>query len=355
MKNTASIFRALTLLVLISLLGSIQHVYAQSEPDLGLCPEGYEQGLISTGFVDCYDTTRATSQREDAEFDRLQLEAVCDTVPNSEVTNSEILVTGSGRFFAEVTCTIARPIPAGTILCPDDSEEVLRAFDTLVCKYFGNTVATVAEGQAIITAQTAECATFPNGRVLKSGIGEGTILEDTSFFFTSLACAIEIDALDVIECPYSFDEISRDENELICSSRADEFETEEEATQENMEARNICTSTTAGLGSVPEFIIGRSTSNELFFSNVECLVRIPRYADFEDASVVRACDASCTEEIEQSRNCVNGGTVGGPGCVESDTQIIERRCNTGTNADGLCPLILAPSTVVPLLLDDEED
>jgi len=75
MKNTklASILGAAVplVLVLVFLAGTISKTHAQSEPDLGLCPEGYEQGLVTTGFVDCYDSSRATSQREDAEFDRV--------------------------------------------------------------------------------------------------------------------------------------------------------------------------------------------------------------------------------------------------------------------------------------------
>jgi len=191
--------------------------------------------------------------------------------------------------------------------------------------------------------------------VLKSGIGEGTILDDIPFFFTSLACGIEIDPVDVIECPYSFEEIDRDEDELLCSSRADGFETNAEAIAENMQAQSICTGTTAGLGTVREFFTGVSTSDSLFFSNVECLIRIPSYGEFEDSSIVRACDETCTEGVEQTRICLNGGEVGGPGCVESDTQTIDRKCNTGTNADGLCPLIITPNTVVPFLLDDDEE
>jgi len=93
----------------------------------------------------------------------------------------------------------------------------------------------------------------------------------------------------------------------------------------------------------------------MFFSTVDCTINIPSFSEFDDQAVLRACDATCTEEVEQSRECLNGGDVGGPGCLGPGTQIIVRKCNTGPDPQGLCPLIVTPMTnVVPLLLLDED-
>lgn len=326
---------------------------AHAQEDLGLCPDGYDQGTVRTESVDCYRSTSARSDRADAELLRLQREAVCLATPNAEVTSSLILTNSSGNFFAEIVCTVGRPIPADTILCPDDSEEVVRAFDTLVCKYFGSSVLTMADGVDVIAAQTTECTTDFTGRVLMSGINEETF-EDVTFFTTFLSCAREIPATDIIECPYTFFENSRDENTILCSAGQSGFETIEEAEEANAAVQEICTGTTAGLGSVTNFVT--ASSSDTFTSFVECEISIAKYGPFADSEILRACDASCTTEIEQARACLNGGTIGSVGCTEPSTQVVVEKCNTGPDRDGLCPAMNNPATnIIPLIILDEDE
>ncbi len=343
--------RTASLIFIFGLMGSVTSVHA--EDDLGLCPSGFSQETVRTGSVDCFRSTSARSDRSDAEQLRLQREAVCLATPNAEVTSSIIRTNSSGRFFAEIICTVARPVPAGTVLCPDDSEEVVRAFDTLVCKYFGSSVLSMQEGQAVLTSQTSECTNGFGGRVLKSGIDQQTF-EGVSFFTTFLSCAREIQDTDIIQCPYTFFEVGRDENIIDCRIDNTNFDSINEAQEANAAEQAICTGTTAGLGSVSSSVVGATTSNT-FRSTTECEIRIARYSDFADSAVIRACDASCTEEIEQSRTCLNGGQIGSTGCTAPSTQVIVRRCNTGPDRDGLCPVMATPAAnVVPLLLLEED-
>lgn len=328
--------------------------YAQSE-DLGLCPSGYSQGLVTTGFVDCYRESSRRSDRDEAERDRLEREAICLANPNSSVFSSRIIGTSSGRFFSEITCQVTRQIAAGTTLCPSNSAEVFRAFDTLVCEYFGSASTTLAGSEAALQTQSAECVNDFGGRVLKSGVEMEVAQGDIDFFFTSLSCATEIPPLDVFECPVGFDETGRSDTLLECEFENFSYETLAEAQAANAEEQLICTGTTAGLGVVENSVVEASTSGSGFFTRLECNVNIPMYGEFADSEVLRACDATCTETVEQLRICLNGGTAGGPGCLESATKEIERGCHTGIDLEGLCPLSVAPMTVVvPLLILDEE-
>jgi hypothetical protein len=318
----------------------------------GLCPSGFNEGIVTTGFVECDDSSSARIDRADAEFDRIVLEAICLSEPRSSVSNSQIMVTGSGRFFAEVTCTIQRVVPSGTVLCPTDAEEILRAFDTLICEYFGTAETTLQQATTTLNQQNSECTSL-SGSVLESSINSVDVPADT-FFSTSLVCALDTLTTDNLVCPFGFDEIFETVDEILCVRTDRSFETIEEAEQENQVAQNICTDTTAGLGSVTEILLG-VTSVPSFFSTVECTITKPRYGEFSDSRTIRACDASCTEEIEQSRQCLNGGVIGGPGCSASSTQTVERRCNTGVDRNGLCPLMhVVPSILLPLLLDEED-
>jgi len=342
-----------TLIFLLTLSGSN---IAHAENSLDLCPIGFDEGLITTGYVDCHRRSSTFDRRSDAELARLQREAVCLATPNAQLTQSQIRASGD-RFFAELTCRVNRPVPAGTVLCPDNTEEVSRAFDTLVCKYFGTAETSAQAAQAVVTAQSTDCVNNFNGRVLKANVfmelfnnnGE----EEVDFYTTFVSCAREIAPTDIIECPYSFYEIDDDENSLSCFLRENGFETLAEAQQANQQQQSICTTTTDGLGSVEDSVA--ASSSDTFISRVTCEVNIARYGEFSDQSTIRACDASCTEEIQQARVCLNGGQIGRTGCTAASTQNVERRCNTGPDPDGLCPLVLAPSTVVPLILLDEEE
>lgn len=356
MNRIAPLIFASMLAVLLSAVSQVSIVYAQSE-DLGLCPFGFDQRIVTTGFVECYRrTTRDTL--EEAELGRLQREAVCNANPNSRVTSSAIVGTSNGRFEVRITCTVSRSIPPGTVLCPANSEEVYRAFDTLVCQDFGNPFPTIQQAQISLNAQIAACNAAPGGSVLESELTENIFTEDPedlTFFSASVACRFTTAATNNIECPFRFDEVHRDDNIIVCEADDQDLENLAAAEVINQSNQSICTDTTAGLGLVNGASVGQS-SNLDFFSLVVCNISIPRYGDFADQSIIRACDATCTEEIQQARACLNGGVIGGPGCIEASTQAIERSCNTGTKSDGLCPLIIAPSTIIPLLLlDDEED
>jgi len=326
---------------------------AYASENLGLCPGGFTQGTVTIATVDCYRSTSARSDLADAQVLRLQREAVCLATPNAQVTSSIMRTNGSGQFFSEIICTISRTLPEDTVLCPADSEEAIRAFDTLVCEYFGNPATTMQAAQTAIEEQTSQCTTDFSGRVLGSMIEQQTF-EGVDFFTTLLPCAIEIEDTEIIQCPYTFSERSRDSDIISCRVESENFATIEEATEASEVDQGICTSTTAGLGSVDEFLIS-ATSNGMFFSSTDCEIRIARYGSFADSSVIRACDASCTEEVEQTRPCLNGGTVGATGCTAESTQIVERRCNTGPNRSGLCPSTGIPAAnIVPLLLLDQD-
>lgn len=355
MNKIIPLILASVLAVLLSSISQVSVVHAQSE-ELGLCPFGYDQRIVTTGFVECFRSTTRNTLAE-AELGRLQREAVCNANPNSQVTSSAIVGTSSGRFEVMITCTVTRSIPPGTVLCPANSQEVYRAFDTLVCKDFGNPFDTVQQAEASLSAQIAACNAAPGGSVLDFEVTENIFTEDPedlTFFAASVACTFTTAATNNLECPFGFDEVGGDENIIECEAEDEGLESLAEADDVNQANQSICTDTTAGLGMVNGVSVGQNTSSG-FFSLVVCNISIPSYGDFADQSVIRACDASCTEEIEQVRPCLNGGIAGGPGCIEPSTQSIVRSCNTGTSSDGLCPLPVTPNILTPLLLLDDEE
>lgn len=356
MYRAIHILRTFLITAVIASAGSSMAAKA-SDSDLGLCPPGYDQGLVTTGFVNCSRRSGRRSTRQEAEADRLEREAICLANPNSIVLFSQIVGTSSGGFFSEIICQVSRPVPPGTELCPDDSAEVFRAFDTLVCEYFGSAATTAEDAQAMLDMQTTNCTASFAGRVLLSGIDmETAIGGEVDFFSTSLQCAKQIAPLDVFECPVNFNERDRSDTMLDCRAFDDSFETLSEAQAGNALIQEICTGTTAGLGTVSESLVQANTSGSGFSSSVDCEIKIPGFSDFADSETVRACDASCTESVIQTRVCINGGQLGGPGCTGSPSQTIERRCNTGPSPDSLCPLAVSTATVIPiLLLDDEEE
>ncbi|MBX2848607.1 MAG: hypothetical protein KTR16_09810 [Acidiferrobacterales bacterium] len=344
---------AFLLLLVITSLNST----AIAQEDLGLCPDPFTQGFVSTGFVDCNEPSNSESSVESAEENRIEFEAICNATPNAEVTSSEIKGTSNGRFYADVTCTITRNVPPGTTLCPDGSQEYQRAFDNVICMYFGMAELALPDAQAELTTQTSQCAA-EGGSVLQSLVEMGVVESDDdeiAYFVAQSACILDSIATDVIECPFGFEEDDRDENLLECEFEDRTLESLVEAQDLTQTMESICTDTTAGLGTVTASLSGMTTIPS-FFSEVYCQISIPRYGDFVDDSIVRACDETCTEDVEQIRMCLNGGEVGGPGCTEDDTQTIERSCNTGPDPAGLCPLPVSTTTVIPLLLlDDEEE
>ena len=58
------------------------------------------------------------------------------------------------------------------------------------------------------------------------------------------------------------------------------------------------------------------------------------FSEYIDGAIVRACDTSCTQEIEQTRECI-GGEVGEGECVGELTRVIEKSCSAG---EGMCPI-----------------
>jgi len=326
---------------------------AYAVQDLGLCPNGFTQGTVTIGSVDCYRSSSARSELSEAQALRLQREAVCLATPNAEVTSSILRTNNSGQFFSEIICTVSRPVPDNTVLCPAGSEEAIRAFDTLVCENFGIPATTAQDAQTAIEAQMTQCTTDFSGRVIRSGV-EQQAFENVDFFTTFLSCAREIEDTDIIQCPYTFSERSRDEDTIDCRSEFSGFASIEEAEEEGQAAQSICTGTTAGLGAADQSIIG-AASNSTFFSSTDCEIRIARYGAFADSAVIRACDASCTTEVEQTRACLNGGTVGATGCTGPSSQLVERRCHTGPDRSGLCPSNGIPAAnIVPILLLDDD-
>lgn len=344
------------LLILSTFFYQPTTAFAQTET--GLCPPGFDEGVVTTGFVDCYRQSSQRSDREDAEFLRLEREAVCIAEPNSELISSEIIQASNGNFFARLICRIYRDVPSGTVLCPEGSEEVFRAFDSLVCRYFGSAANNMSAATAALDADASACeAAEPGGTVLDASIRFGTSADDEPFYYHDLACGFTIPVTDIFECPVGFEEEFRDDEMLIC----ERFDmgipslAEAQTVSDNLQA--ICSDTTAGLGDVTRAEITADTSGtNTFFSLVECTINIPRYGEFQDGDIVRACDETCTLDLEQTRNCLNGGQIGQPGCSAPSSQIVELSCNTGTNLDSACPLLGVPSAnIVPLLLIDEED
>lgn len=351
MKIIKIFFKTTAFLILFSTLNPFSNVVA--EDDLGLCPDTFDQGYVTTGFVDCNEDSSRRTTLEQAEQDRIEFEAICNAAPRAEVTNSDVKFDGS-RYYADVTCTVTRIVPAGTTLCPIDSQEYQRAFDNVICMYYGSAAATVAEGQVELTAQTTQCNTA-GGTVLQSMLEMDFVLDEIPYYVAQSACILDSAATDVIECPFGFEEDDRDENLLECEFDDRTLETLAEAQALTQTMISICTDTTAGLGSVLSSQTGMTTIPS-FFSEVFCQISIPRYGEFSDESTVRACDTSCTEDIQQARICLNGGEIGGPGCTGISTQIVVRSCNTGPDPEGLCPLAISTTTVIPLLLlDDEEE
>lgn len=359
MTKVIVLFKTGLLVLGLAVLGNTNIAFAQTD-DLELCPDGFNQGLVSTGFVDCNRRSGNRSNIDDAELDRLDREAICIANPNSQVQSSEIVENSNGTFYARITCRVNRPVAPGTVLCPDESTEVFRAYDTLVCQYFGMASATAAGAQAMLDEQNTSCQNEFSGRALLSRITMDTSnanSEPVDFFRTTFACAREIAPLDVFACPVGFDQNNQSNDDmLVCEYFESGFETMAEADAVNTQVQAICTGTTAGLGVVSESNTFMSTSGNGFISEMICTVAIPKYGDFADSSIARACDATCTESVVQNRPCLNGGEVGGPGCTLPDMQTIDRKCNTGPSASGLCPLVVAPATVItPLLLLDEDE
>lgn len=358
MKKINLLLKISTLLLLLSLLSHSGPVFAQEE-DTGLCPDGYNEGIVETGFVECYRESTRRTDRADAEFDRLEREAVCLAEPRSAVTSSEIIQDSNGRYYSRITCTITRVVPADTVLCPADSDEIYRAFDTLVCQYFGSASITMPAAQAVLADNVTACSSASGGTVINSRVFMAEGIDDQVFFYSNLSCAFAIPATNVFECPVGFDERTRTEDMLECRRFDTDFATQAEASAAQDNVEQICTGTTAGLGTIGFTAVSPDTSVQpnTFFSEVNCLINLPRYGEFRDDQIVRACDATCTEDIQQIRNCLNGGVVGGPGCIEPDTQIITEDCNTGTDINSACPVLGIPAAnIVPLiLLDDEEE
>ncbi|GGZ95946.1 hypothetical protein GCM10008090_00150 [Arenicella chitinivorans] len=348
-----------TTFLFTAILSTASLVYADEET--GLCPENFTEGVVTTGYVDCFRTTGATSDREEAERRRLVREAECIAEPRSELIFSAVLSNSSGDFFPSLICRINRVVPAGTILCPDDSLEVYRAFDTLACEYFGSAANTMATAQQALAQDEAACLAQSGGSVLVSAVRIAESQDDDElFYFTDLSCGFTIPPTDTFECPVGFEELSRDEDLLSCQRLDSGLPSETEANRVNQQVREICSATTGQLGSVvfSTVVVDTSFDQPAFTSGVECEINLPRYGDYVDGDILRACDATCTLDIQEVRPCLNGGTAGGPGCSGVATRTVTRRCNTGKDRDGLCPLKGVPeSNVLPLLLldDDEEN
>lgn len=351
MKSILSLFW----LVAFSLILSVPTSPANAEEDLGLCPDNFSQRLVTTTLVECFEQTRNRSDREEAERERIEAEALCLFTPNASIASSDIFSTSSGgAFFAQIVCEVSRPVPPGTTLCPEGSEELLRAFDSVFCGYFGTPAPDMAGAQAQLAEQTTAC-TAASGRSLRSEIMMDELDDETPFFFAETSCVLSTAAVDVFECPPDFRELRRDTDSISCLFDESGFNSMGEAQATVDAAAAICETTTAGLGTVSDQI-ARETSNNEFVAIVECDILIPRFGDFADGDVVRACDASCTLDLEQNRPCVNGGVIGGPGCTAEASQVITQRCNTGPDPAGLCPFPVTTTTVIPTLLlgDDEE-
>jgi len=322
-----------------------------------LCPENFPSSIETVTHIDCFRVSSAQSDREDAEFLRLQREAECIAEPNSELIRSEIIVDRNGRFFASLTCRISLPVPEDTIACPDDSVEVYRAFNYLACKYFGTAANTEAMANASLLNDIVACESAdPVGTVLASSVMVAESADDDEpFFFSELSCGFNIPAIDVFECPVGFEEQSRTEDLLRCEREDEGIIDLDSAIDLNAQVQSICTTTTASLGSVVNTEIFLDTSSNTFESEVDCEIALPRYGEFVDGEILRACDATCTEELEQVRPCING-SVGDPGCTEEESQIVVQTCNTGTRLDSACPLLGVPAAnIIPFLLLDEED
>lgn len=333
----------------------IPNAYAEDGSEL--CPENFPESLVTTAHVDCFRVTSSSFDREAVELLRLQREAECLAEPRSELIRSEIIITNNGRFQASLTCRINFVVPADTILCPDDSIETYRAFNYLACQYFGTASLSRAAATTALNNDVAACqAAQPAGQVLASAVLTSESADDEErFYFSSVACGFEIPAIDVFECPVGYQEQNRSEDLLECERVDEGIPSIDEATALSIQVQDICTTTTAGLGSVVEVETTLDESSGTFRSEVDCDISLPRFGEFVDGDVVRACDASCTEDLEQVRRCVNGN-VGDPGCTENDTQILVRGCNTGTLRASACPIMGVPSAnIVPLLLLQEED
>jgi len=137
---------------------------------------------------------------------------------------------------------------------------------------------------------------------------------------------------------------------IRCVDTEIRLETLEEAQTEADSMALQCTEGTNGLGTVIEQQATAGSIANTFTALVFCDVSVARFVASSD-NVVRACDASCTEEIEQVSVCVNG-VVGETGCIGDPSQVFERRCTTGSDAAGLCPTPnMVPMTT--LLLEEE--
>ena len=345
------------LISLVLLLLLIHHSPSALAADTGLCPPGYKEGTVTTGYVDCHRESSPTSNRANAEIDRLAREAVCIAEPRGEVYSSVIVENESGNFFSRITCRVGRVVAPDTVLCPADSDEIFRAYSSLVCQYFGsaaNTEAAAIANQAdIVTACTSA---VPPGSALLSSIKLASSANSQPYFYSELSCGFAIPAIDVFVCPVGFFELSRTEDLINCIRRDFGLLSLAGAQTTNQGVENLCVNTTAGLGEVTFSSFSADTSgNNTFFSEVECEINIPRYGNFVNGAVIRACDASCTEEIEQTRACLNDGVPGQPGCIGPATQVISKKCNTGTSRDSACPLMGIPAAnIVPLLLLDDD-
>ncbi len=354
MRTSAQLF--LTFLALLTIFYTPS---ASAQEETGLCPENFREGIVTTGYVDCFRESSARSDREDAELLRLQREAECLAEPRSELLRSEIIVDRNGNFFASLTCRITIPVPAGTILCPEDTTEIFRAFDFLVCQYFGSASTNEAGANTALNEDIAACeAAPPGGTVLAATIlSAESADDDEQFFFSDVSCGFNIPAVDIFECPVGFEEQNRTEDLLQCERKDEGLLDLASAIAINQQAQGICMTTTAGLGSVvfQQTELDTTTDPDTYMSEVDCDIALPRYGEYMDGDIVRACDATCTEDIEQTRRCING-QVGDPGCTEDDAQTITQDCNTGTDQSTACPIMGVPSgQIVPLLLLDEEE
>lgn len=238
-------------------------------------------------------------------------------------------------------CCFSSMVYAQTAACPSGYTETNRTATVLKCTVLDAAPSSMEEAEELKVQLTASCTAFAGATLVSSSTG----FASAGGWFAQAACDVPRGVTNARVCPTGFVESFRNETILMCNGFSIAA-TSDEAKDLQTANKDVCTATMAA--AIVETYGPVSTSTSGFIAYVNCQITLPIWGEFVNSSIVRACDATCTQEAEQTRVCINGD-IGIPNCLGTTTQTVIQECNTGTA--GLCPFSVVPPTM--LLLDEE--
>jgi len=354
------------------------------------CPDGTNRQTfdVPNDMYSCDGFTTGTLEtmvEADEAFEDFEL--ACEGLSGT-VFGSSGVVTSSGEiigFGANGSCSNLSAEVGGVVSCPTnvldqnfvprEFSEQSRTAEELICTNFANTEEDLANVENLCTSLL------------------GVVIDNGSSIFTQ--CSFPAVApTNPLVCPDGFRAYRSTAEVLNCiaSPQSDSVSSVQTlvdtANQACTDAAGVFASTEVGeiqisqgfgrprakqLGPIQaqpqgEVVTVPVTGSGLFGANVTCAIDQSAASGTDPADdqtffspfafegeVVRACDATCTRDIELSRECING-EVGDPGCEGPITTQEVRDCNTGLG--GLCPIdveTILPGALFLLLPEEEQD